>query len=225
MSADFVDMTMMARYLFAPSALPLVQLLMKSNIRALESLFSFHSLQVEADANQFRLVGGGGEFEKIPFQQLLIDAVSITLGVAGERSDIDRVYEVLRQFLIEIDPKRRVENPALLAMTYQTQSTVKLSIPFERLLSNALVNFLESKKESLQPAGGSSVNLSLSNLSFQVKFASASDAYFFLPKVLTIEPRAGSDPRENMYYVVTPTDSDEHKKLIEEFENVMSKAS
>lgn len=225
MSAEFIDMSVTARYLFAPSTLPLTRLLMKSTIQALENLFSFHSLQIEADTNQFRLAGGMGEFEGVPIQQLYVDPVSITFAVVGDRADSDRIYEGLRQFLIKIDSGKRMENPTLYAVTYQTQSTVKLSVPHERLLSSKLINFLHSNKENLRPGGCPSAELRLSNLSFQVTFKSPSDVYSLLPKVLTIEPRAGSDPNENMYYVVTPTDSDVHKRLVEEFEKGMRKAS
>jgi hypothetical protein len=219
---DFVDMSVMARYLYTPSTLPLAKLLMKSNIQALEALFSFQSLQVGADNNQFRLAGGLGEFEKIPIQHLIIDAFSITLAVGGDRSDNDRIYQELLRFLTQIDSNKRMENPALYTMTYQTQSTVKLSVPFERLLADRFIGFLKSKKDILRPNSSSSADFSLSNLSFQVKYTSPSATYTFLPKVLTFEPRAGSDPNENLYYVMTPTDSDAHRKIVEEFEVAMN---
>jgi hypothetical protein len=219
---DFVDMSVMARYLYAPGSLPLTNLLMKSNIQALETLFSFQSLQVAADNNQFRLVGGMGEFEKCPVLHLIIDAVSITLAVGGARSDNDRIYQELLRFLTQIDSKKRMENPALYTMTYQTQSTVKLSVPFERLLADKFIGFLKSKKDLLRPNSSSSAEFSLSNLSFQVKYTSPGTTFTFLPKVLTFEPRAGSDPNENLYYVMTPTDSDAHRKIVEEFEIAMN---
>ena len=52
---DFVDMVSMARYLFAPNTLPLTNLLMNSNKKALETLFSFQGMQVGADVNQFQI--------------------------------------------------------------------------------------------------------------------------------------------------------------------------
>jgi hypothetical protein len=222
MLLDFVDMSVMARYLYAPSTLPLTNLLMKSNIQALGTLFSFQSLQVAADNNQFRLVGGMGEFEKIPILHLIIDAVSITLAVGGDRSDSDLVYQELLRFLTQIDSKKRMENPALYTMTYQTQSTIKLSVPFERLLADKFIGFLKSKKDALRPNNASSAEFSLANLSFQVKYTSPSDTYTYFPKVLTFEPRAGSDPKENLYYVMTPTDSDTHRKIVEDFETAMN---
>ena len=137
---------------------------------------------------------------------------------------MDKVFECIRQFLSQIDPKRRMDNPSLYTMTYQTQSTARLSFACERLLSDNLVNFISSTKDSFKPSGCASVDMSLSNLSFQVKFSSLSDTFFFMPKVLTIEPRAGSDPKEKLYYIVTPTDSDEHRRLVEDFDKKMSGA-
>jgi hypothetical protein len=221
---DFIDMVSVARYLFVPNTLPLTNLLLKSNLKSLEALFSFQSIQVEADVNQFRLVAGMGEVGGKPVQQLVIDAVSITLGVGGDSSDLQMVYKALCQFLVGIDPKRRMENPKLYTTTYQTQSTVKLSIPHERLIAPELMNFLQSQRSVLKPSASSSAEIYLSNLSFQVKYTSGNDIFSFVPKVLTIEPRAGADMKENMYFVQTPTDSDVHQTIVQELENTMVEA-
>ncbi len=222
---DFLDMISSARYLFAPNALPLTNLLMKSNMKALETLFSFQAVQVEAEPNQFRLTSiGMGGVNGLPVQQMAIDPISINLWVGGESSDLHNAYEVLREFLTGIDSKRRLEKPKLYAVTHQTQSVVKLSIPYERLIAPELATFLSVQKEkTLRQDGSASVEIILSNLSFQVKYAQSSDVYSLLPKTLTIEPRAGSDPKENMYFVLTPTTSDVHRALVEEFETEMSR--
>jgi hypothetical protein len=219
---DFVDMISMARYLFAPNTLPLTNLLMNSNKKALETMFSFQGMQVGADFNQFQLIAGMGEMNGVAIQQLVIDAVSINLTVVGGQADLNNSYEVLRKFLTEIDSKRRMEKPKLYTTAYQTQSSVKLSIPYERLVAPEFMNFLRSKTDVLRPDDSSAAEIHLSNLSFQVRYTPNTDVYALLPKVLTIEPRVGSDPKENMYYVLTPTDSDTHRLLVEEFERAMS---
>ena len=216
---DFVDMVSMARYLFAPNTLPLTNLLMNSNKKALEALFSFQGMQVGADVNQFQLIAGMGE---VAIQQLVIDPVSINLTVVGDHDDLSNSYEVLRNFLTEIDSKRRMENPKLYTTTYQTQSSVKLSIRYERLVAPEFMNFIKSKIGVLRPDDSSAAEIYLSNLSFQVRYIPKSDIYALVPKLLTIEPRAGSDPKENMYYVLTPTASGAHRMLVEEFEKAMS---
>ena len=219
---DFVDMVSMARYLFAPNTLPLTNLLMKSNKKALETLFSFQGIQVGADVNQFQLIAGMGEVNGVAIQQVVIDPVSINLTVVGDFADLSNAYEALRKFLTEIDSKRRMENPKLYTTTYQTQSSVKLSIPYERLVAPEFMNFLRSKTDVLRPEDSSTAEIYLSNLSFQVRYIPNTDVYSLVPKVLTIEPRAGSDPKENTYYVLTPTASDTHRLLVEEFEKAMS---
>ena len=219
---DFVDMTSMARYLFSPNTLPLTNLLMKSNKKALETLFSFQGMQVGADVNQFQLIAGIGEVNGVAIQQLVIDPVSINLTVVGDFADLSNAYEALRKFLTGIDSKRRMENPKLYTTTYQTQSSVKLAIPYERLVAPEFMNFLRSKTDVLRPDDSSAAEIYLSNLSFQVRYIPSTDVYSLVPKVLTIEPRAGSDPKENTYYVLTPTDSDTHRLLVEEFEKAMS---
>jgi len=219
---DFVDMVSMARYLFAPNTLPLSNLLMKSHRKALETLFTFQGMQVGADVNQFQLIAGMGEVNGVAIQQLVIDAVSINLTVVGDHADLSNSYETLRKFLTEIDSKHRMENPKLYTTTYQTQSSVKLSIPYERLIAPEFMNFLRSKTDVLKPDDSSAAEIYLSNLSFQVKYIPNTDIYSLIPKVLTIEPRAGSDPKENTYYILTPTDSNIHRQLVEEFEKAMS---
>jgi hypothetical protein len=218
---DFVDMVSMARYLFAPNTLPLTNLLMNSHRKALETMFSFQGIQVDADVNQFRLIAGMGELNGVPVQQLVIDAVSINLAVVGDYADLNNSYEVLRKFLTEIDSKRRMENPKLYTTTYQTQSSVKLTIPYERLVAPELMNFLRSKTDVLRPNDSSVAEIHLSNLSFQVKYTPNAEVYSLVPKVLTIEPRAGTDPKESTYYVLTPTASDTHRLIVEEFEKAM----
>jgi len=195
---------------------------MNSHKKALETLFSFQGMQVSADVNQFQLIAGMGEVNGVAIQQLVIDAVSINLTVAGDHADLSNAYEALRKFLTEIDSKRRMENPKLYTTTYQTQSAVKLSIPYERLIAPEFMNFLRSKTDVLKPNDSSAAEIYLSNLSFQVRYIPNTEIYSLVPKVLTIEPRAGSDPKENTYYVLTPTTSDTHRLLVEEFEESMS---
>ncbi len=221
---DFIDIGSMARYLLVPNTLPLSNLLMKSNMKALETLFSFQSLQVGADLNQFQLVAGAGEMNGIPIQQLVIEPVAVTLCVVGEKRDLNQVYDALCQFLTGIDPKKRMENAKLYTTVYQTQSTVRLSIPFEKMVSPKLLNFLRSQKEILRPDSSSAANIQLSNLSFQVKYKQDNDVFSYLPKLLTIEPRAGADPKENMYFVLTPTDSDAHQTIVKDLERAMAEA-
>jgi hypothetical protein len=115
-----------------------------------------------------------------------------------------------------------MENPKLYTTTYQTQSSVKLSIRYERLVAPEFMNFIKSKIGVLRPDDSSAAEIYLSNLSFQVRYIPKSDIYALVPKLLTIEPRAGSDPKENMYYVLTPTASGAHRMLVEEFEKAMS---
>jgi hypothetical protein len=158
----------------------------------------------------------------VAVQQLVIDPVSINLTVVGDHDDLSNSYEVLRNFLTEIDSKRRMENPKLYTTTYQTQSSVKLSIRYERLVAPEFMNFIKSKIGVLRPDDSSAAEIYLSNLSFQVRYIPKSDIYALVPKLLTIEPRAGSDPKENMYYVLTPTASGAHRMLVEEFEKAMS---
>lgn len=222
---DFIDMVSIARFLFAPNTLPLTNLLMSSNLKALEGMFSFQTIQVNADNNQFQLNAVGmGEANGVPIQQLTIDPVSINLAVCGDSTALRNTYEILRGFLIKIDAKRRMEHPKIYTTTHQTQSTVKLSVPYERLIAPKLLKFLKSQTAVIRPTDSSDAEVHLSNLSFQVKYTPTSDIYSLVPKVLTIEPRAGSDPKENMYYVLTPTDSDKHRALVKEFERAMSEA-
>ena len=118
-----------------------------------------------------------------------------------------------------------MESPKLYTTAYQTQSTVRLPMPFEKMVAPKLLNFLESQKDILRPDSSSTANLQLSNLSFQVKYKQDNEVFSYLPKLLTIEPRAGADPKEHMYYVLTPTDSDAHRILVEGLGKAMAEAT
>lgn len=219
--AEFIDIASISRVLFAPNTLPITQLLLKGNQSRLGELFSFQNLQVEADINAFQLIASTGELEGIPVVQLSIDPIAINLHVLGARAELDRVSDALRQILIEIDPRRRLEHPHIYTTTHQTQSTVRLSAPFENLLSPALVAFLREHKKAFEPEH-SSAELSLGNLAFNLRYTTQTADFVYFPKQIRIEPRSGSNPEERLYYVQTPTDSDTQRQLLEELERALT---
>jgi hypothetical protein len=217
-----IDLVSTVRYLFAPSTLPLVPLLLKSNLDGLTSLLSLQNVQTTADVNQYQLLAGPGALDGIAVLQLIIDANSITLNVGGTRGDLDRVLEALRGFLVRIDPKGRLEKPRIHAITYLTQSTVQLSVPFERLLSRELSDFVHNQEPVIQQLSpGAKVSIQLSNLAFQVRFEMGTTDFVYAPKPLTIEPRAGSRAKDRLYFIQTPTDSVEHMRMVASLEKAL----
>jgi hypothetical protein len=60
--------------------------------------------------------------------------------------------------------------------------------------------------------------IALERLGWKITYKTQSTDYLYLPKVLTIEPRAGSNPSEMLYYTQSPTDFKTHKDLLEAFE-------
>jgi hypothetical protein len=219
---DLIDVVSTARYLYAPNTLPLIQLLLKSNVSRLTALFSFQTMQSGADINVFQITASAGELEGIPVLHLGIEQNAINLQVAGIKHDLDKVYERLRAFLIEIDAKKRFEKPHTFTTTYQTQSTVRLQVPFERLVSPELWRFVQAQRKLFEPEH-TSAEINLSNLSFQVKYITQTPEFIYFPKQLTIEPRSGTNPRDQVYFVLTPTDSEAHQKLIAEFERALGR--
>jgi hypothetical protein len=54
-----------------------------------------------------------------------------------------------------------------------------------------------------------------------VNYTRSTTDYSYEPKLFTIEPRFGSRPDDRIYYTQSPTDSETHRRLLEQFEEML----
>jgi len=184
-------------------------------------MFSFQGMNVESSNNQLVLTCGMGEWSDIPIPLLRMEGSTIELQVAGEEDSLERVLEAFTEFLIEIDGRKKFAERRLLASSVQTACVVNLGLDYEMFFSKQFLSFLEIQKATLAKGAQRPIHdLNLTNLSFQVRYEMSADQVPFFPRPLSIEPRAGSEPADRLFYIVAPLRSSDLKKVIEELEGL-----
>ncbi len=225
--AEIAQVFTIARCLYSPDSVPWAQLLLPTNIGQLTERYRFNGVR------QMEAVGGGGTVQLIctggqfsssgtmqAVQQLIIEANVAQCQVAGNTEDAEAFLGNLEHFFEEVDPaKKGLLNQY--TRTYQTVAIARLNVPFDAMLSDKMQQYLAENVIPKLQIRDAKAHVKLANLSWQVIYNSEGADYMYLPKVLTIEPRAGSKLSDRIYYTFSPTDFETHKKLLEEFETVL----
>jgi hypothetical protein len=222
--AEIVNVSTIERHLFGPDAIPWQHLKLPSNLQKLQDRYKFPEIRqgVDGQENVIQLKAAGGEFliEEVPraVEHLLLEpnAVEFQLSVGSDKSGL--FFEDLVRLLVEMDPNRAFSNQREYVRTYQTIVTARLSIPFEALLSEPLRRFLRESVPQRVSLPDSVADIRLERLGWKISYKTQSTEFLYRPKHLTIEPRAGSDPEEQLYYTQSPTEFKTHIEMLEEFE-------
>jgi hypothetical protein len=222
--AEIVNVSTVERHLFGPDAIPWQHLRLPSNLQKLQERYKFSEIRqgVDPQGNIVELRTSGGEFTQedfpnaIEYLVLTPNVVEFQSSVTSEKSGL--FFDEVMRFLTDIDP-----NPASLkqreyAKTYRTMVTARLSVPFDALVSDRLNRFIRESVEPRVRLPDSVAEVTLEHLSWKVMYKTQSTDFVYLPKQLTIEPRAGSNPKEQLYYTQSPTDFKTHMEMLGEFE-------
>lgn len=216
----FFEWVSTARYVFGTETAPLVLLLLKSNQSKLQEIFSFQGINVEQSGNQIVLTCGMGEWETIPIPILKLEGSILELQVASEEEDLERVFEAVAVFFTQIDPRRRFAERRLLASSVQAACVVQMNVAYERFFSESFLKFVSEQKGRLAEGSQRAVyDLNLSSLSFLVRYEPEAAKVPFLPRPLTIEPRAGTEPADRLFYVVAPLKSTDLRHVVDQLED------
>jgi hypothetical protein len=228
--AEILNVSTVERHLFGPDAIPWQHLKLPSNLQKLQERYKFSVVRqgVDPQGNVIELRTAGGEFTQedlpnaIEYLALTPNVVEFQLSVTSENSGF--FFDDLKCLLTEIDP-----NPASLkereyAKTYRTMVTARLAVPFEALLSERLNRFIRESAEPKVRLPDASAEVTLEHLSWKVIYKTKGTDYEYLPKQLTIEPRAGSNPKEQLYYTQSPTEFKAHMEMLVEFERRFAEA-
>jgi hypothetical protein len=226
---EIIQIFTIERHLYGPDAVPYTQIRLPTNIQRLRERYKFSQANEASDpmGNVLRLICSLGEFriDDVPraVEQLLIEpnVVQFQINVSSDRSHL--FLADLAEFLVEIDSTKGFSNAREYAKTYQTVAIVKMSVPFEDLLSTCLRDFLADRVVPALSLPNSKAEVSLERLGWSVTYTTKDTGYVYLPKPLTIEPRAGSRPSEMLYYTMSPSDFDTHLGLLRAFEEAFQK--
>lgn len=229
--AEILQVSTTIRCLYAPDSIPWAQILLGTNLERLQSRYKLPAL-IQAQAQSpagastvIQLVGSNGEFSiqdsLRPVQQLVISENMVQAQIAGETAIADALLSDVLQFFRELEPSQK-SGVREYTRTYQTVAIAKLSVPFNAIFSENMLRYLRDKVPGRIKYRDAAPTIQLSHLSWQVKYKAETTDYSYLPKVLTIEPRQGTILSENLYFTQSPTDSETHKKLLEDFEAVLN---
>jgi hypothetical protein len=213
-----------ARFLFGPDTIPWSYVLLESNMERLRERYRLKPFAQVADAqgNVALVASGAGEFvsgeSRQAIEQLSLEPTALQFQISATSKEADSFLGDLSLFLRDIDPNARFDLSRQYTRTYQSIAIVRLDVAYEELLSPRLRRFLENTAPSALALPDAPADISLQHLSWAVRYRTQRTEWFYLPKVLTLEPRAGSKPEEKIYYTQSPTDFETHLKLLVSFE-------
>lgn len=207
------------RRLFAPEVIPWPYLITQSNQQRLRERYKFSEVvqAVDPQGNP-QIVATVGEFSAgglvQAIEQFTLGPIAIQFQISADSDKADQFFDDLKTLLTEIDPRARFGEGRERAKTYQTIAIVKLSVPFDALLSEGLQRYISEVASPRLDLPDAKAEVILEHLSWSVRYATQSIDFLYLPKVLTIEPRRGSALSERLYYTQSPTDFRTHKELL-----------
>jgi hypothetical protein len=223
--AEVIKVSTIERHLFGPDAVPWSLLKLPSNLQKLQDRYKFSEIRHGADSlgNLVQLLCVGGEFvmEEVPqpLEQLILEpnAVQFQIGVTSD--DSKAFLDHIAEFMTVIDVDKSFAQAAERTKTYQTIVTARLAVPFDALLSSPLQRFLKGDVSAKVGLPDAEAEIVLERLQWRISYKTQSTDFVYLPKALTIEPRAGGSPSEMLYYTQSPTDFKTHMSLLRAFEN------
>lgn len=212
--------------LFPPDTVPVPKLVLGQHREAIRSLFDFQNVEpvVRRDAVA-GLTFNTGTYkpDSVVIESVSIEERRIVVKAHGKTEIASAVYRAVQARLEELSDGRKMQE---ILCTHETESSVVLDIPFERLFSDSFLSFLH-KSAAKYTRNEWSQNLILpSNLKFTVRYKVTDDNLVkshitLAPKDLTIEPRVQSSPEDRLYWITSPTDTETHFKLIDDLEQAL----
>lgn len=215
--------------LFPPDVVPLMKLPIPPIGKKIQSLFDFGVVEPVQQGDAFIGISfNGGTFKGDPLTIIdfvRIEARRISVKVQGT-SDV--AASVFNAVAVELQKLNNEQPLREIVCTHETATSVVLDFPFERILSNKFAAFLKNSAVRHTKNQWSENLILPANLKFSVRYKVTDDSLVksnitLSSKELTIEPRAAAAPEERLYWVVSPTGTDTHFKLIKELERALEK--
>lgn len=223
--------------IFAVDVIPLRMLITATALAKIKQLFKFANVEPE-------IVQGGssaeqdlstilsfsfGEYSdgasRIAIRNLSIESRRIVIRILGTSAQADSIFNNLRKTIGELGQNNQFLESEPIVTVDETNCVVSLNFDFSECFSKPIMNFLHHNlnvSTSSKSADASTRPFRLAaEIRYQIKDQSIIDnAVTLNPKSFIIEARPGTPASQRRFFTSSPTDSDTHLQLIENFESL-----
>lgn len=232
---EITDLTVGQVRVYQVNVVPFNHFFDERNIQSIRDVCEFQSIDslVDGENAHQAVIFKNGVFsiddEKYVVNHLTFETRRVNFKILADSSIASRFFEQLTDKIITIDKDDRFKNVKPILLSQTTTCIVTLDVSFEDIFSPKLIKYLEGNvikntkvkktKNHVRPIRFSAL------ISYQPTDKSYDDQFVTIDrKFFTVEPRARTSEKERRYYTESPTDSDSHLELIEEFEKIFKKS-
>ncbi len=156
--------------------------------------------------------------------QISIDDRKIIINILSPSSVSDLFFNEFRKLLVSIDQREEKSSYDPLISTYETTCILKLDIKLDRLIGIIRAKEIE-ELISTKHSHGASISLIPTSVRFQISYNDIPEKYIknkisISDKPFLIELREKTNPDDQIYYTVSPTDSDTHLEILKALEKM-----
>jgi hypothetical protein len=213
--------------IFPPDEIPLLKIMVADCAQKFQELFGFAAVaptQQQDGTTGVLFSGGTYEPGSVLIESVSMEGRKMGVKVQGTTEVATAVFQAFAMQIEEINGHHPLNE---IVCTHETATSVILDFPITRVFSKEFLGFIQKTPDRVRIPWADPLVLP-ANLKFAVRYKPTDEeiikhGVFLASKELIIEPRAQSAPDELLYWIVSPTDTTTHFKLIKEFERSMKK--
>jgi len=232
---DIADLTVKQLRPFQVDVIPFKYLVDERNIQSIRNYCDFKNF--EPISSEKGIIEGfifrNGVFsfddERYVVLNLTIGTRKTEFKIMSNSSIASQFYEHIRDIINSFDKDGRFRKALPILELQATNCIVTLDVDFEDIYSPRFMKYLKGNvvknsrlkgtKNHIRPVRFSGlISYQPTDEKYNEQFVTISSEFF------TIEPRAKTAEEERRYFSESPTDSDTHLSLIEEFEKIFKKS-
>ncbi len=228
---NITDLTVSQDRIFPIDLIPFRSINAESAINKIRQAFNIK----EVDSSQADKVNFLRGETKIGKSIKVIDSLSIEpkriwFTFVGTSKEANLFYESLKGIVVQFDQNQVFRSSKPLTKIEQTVCSVNLDVDFRNIFADKFNNYLnktvmEGLSSKLTTAHIKGM-IFYTDISYQIKDPSLiSHNITLYPTYFSIQPRVDTPLEEKRFYTMSPTDSDTHLKLLEEFERLFKNKS
>lgn len=194
---------------------------------ALEEIISKFKFRGDSSGKNNNLRFTKGEFKVDddikPIVELEIEQTKIRFTIIGDSNDGNLFYKELETLINKYKDNHSIE-PVICVQ--QTACSISLDLEYKNFFSNKLNRFLETnliKETSFDYAKSYLKGFRLNfEIGYEIQESIVKEkGVSIVPKYFAVEPRESTKMEEHVYFTTSPTDSETHLKLVNEFEKAL----
>ena len=222
---NITDLNVLQDRIFATDVIPFMFINTESTITAIKQAFNIKETEPLVDKVNF----SKGEV-KLDKKIKILDFLSIApkriwFTLYGTSKEADSFYESLREIIIRFDQNQLFRASKPLIKIEQTVCNVTLDVDFRNMFVKKFLDYLN--RGVIEKCSFKSAKAHIRGMRFSTEiFYEPKDPDLIshnislYPTYFTIGSREGTPLEERRFYTTSPTDSNTHLKLIEEFEKL-----